>query len=395
MTRSGFLHEGGSQPPPHSRGLRFSTNRRRAVRLGCALAPGLLAAWCVLAWSGQTPAQERDAWHGHKSTVCCLVLSPDGTILASGSHDRTVRVWDMKTGKKLQTLEGHSNFVMAVAFSPDGMTLAAAESDRDVKLWAVDGWKERATLKCSPGGVTCLAYSHDGKTLAVAGWEPRGEKAAGVFTLWDVASGKARATLKGHDRYASAMAFSPDDQTLVTGGADGVVKLWDVQAGKERLSLQVDADRVAAVAFAPDGKTLATAGPAGLEVPTPRSRRKVAAVRLWDPATGKERLNFVPQDQKRANCLRYSPDGTLLAVGEGRFVELWDVAGYKSRAVLGKQDGDTTSSKTLPTAPMLLAMLGKHDGEITALTFSKDGKTLFTGDAVGVIKVWDVPEGDK
>src|SRR5262249_11125230 len=164
--------------PRPSRGPKApSAHRRRAVRLARALAPGLLAAWCVLVWNGPTPAQERDAWHGHKSMVCCLALSPDGTILASGSHARTVRVLDVKTGKKLQTLEGHSNFVMAVAFSPDGMTLATAESDRDVKLWAVDGWKERATLKCSPGGVTCLAYTQDGNTLAVAGWEPRGAKA--------------------------------------------------------------------------------------------------------------------------------------------------------------------------------------------------------------------------
>jgi WD40 repeat protein len=89
--------------------------------------------------------------------------------------DRTIKLWDVKTGKELATLKGHTSYLLIIAFSPDGKTLASGGGEHEIKLWDMETGKERATLKGHTGGVHSVVYSPDGKMLASASWE-----------LWDV-----------------------------------------------------------------------------------------------------------------------------------------------------------------------------------------------------------------
>ena len=97
--------------------------------------------------SAQEPKLRDTLNGGHSDAVLSVAFSPDGKTLASGSWDKTIKLWDVKTGKELATLNGHTETVMFVAFSPDGKTLASASWDKTIKLWDVATSKERATLK--------------------------------------------------------------------------------------------------------------------------------------------------------------------------------------------------------------------------------------------------------
>ena len=90
----------------------------------------------IYLWDTQSGAV-RQTLKGHSAFVCAVAFAPDGKILASASHDTTVRLWDTQSGAVRQTLKGHSDFVYAVAFAPDGKILASASHDKTVRLWYI------------------------------------------------------------------------------------------------------------------------------------------------------------------------------------------------------------------------------------------------------------------
>jgi WD40 repeat protein len=129
--------------------------------------------------------------------------------------------------KLRDTLQGHKDVVLSVAFSPDSKTLASSGQDKTIKLWDVATGKAKDTLMGHTGTVGCLAYSRDGKTLASGSFDK-------TIKLWDVATSKEGDTLKGHTNRVLALAYSRDGKMLASGGDDYTIKLWDVVAVRKR-----------------------------------------------------------------------------------------------------------------------------------------------------------------
>ncbi|WP_084763412.1 NACHT and WD repeat domain-containing protein, partial [[Scytonema hofmanni] UTEX B 1581] len=250
--------------------------------------------------------KERNRLQGHSELVISVAFSPDGKTLASGSADKTIKLWDVATGKISQTLTGHSKWVNSVAFSPDGKTLASGSADKTIKLWDVATGKLSQTLTGHSDGVYSVAFSPDGKTLASGS----GDK---TIKLWDVATGKPSQTLTGHRDKVISVAFSPDGKTLASGSYDDTIKLWDMATGKPSQTLTGHRDKVNSVAFSPDGKTLASGSPD-------------KTIKLWDVATGKLSQTLTG-DSDEVSSVAFSPDGKTLASGSAdKTIKLWDVA---------------------------------------------------------------------
>ena len=162
---------------------------------------------------------------GHRAGVETLAFNPDGTIIASGSRDSAVVLWDAATGDFLDAFFGHSGHVLTVTFNPEGTVLASAGWDNTIRLWDVAAGEEMTTIQASDYGIESIiesvAFSRDGKILAAGGW-------GNAIGLWDVATGEHIETFTGHSDRVESVAFNADGTVLASGSRDGTVLLWDI-----------------------------------------------------------------------------------------------------------------------------------------------------------------------
>ena len=158
---------------------------------------------------------------GHTAQVLAVAFSPDGRSALSGSGDRTLKLWDVATGRELSTLAGHTAAVTSVAFSPDGGSVLSGSADESLKLWDVATGKEIRTFTGHTERVMSVAISPDGRSVLSGSDDMR-------LKLWDVATGKEIHSFTGHADSVGSVVFSPDGRSALSGSHDMSLKLWNL-----------------------------------------------------------------------------------------------------------------------------------------------------------------------
>jgi WD40 repeat protein/serine/threonine protein kinase len=301
----------------------------------------------LAAWSRDVPSLHR-VFVGHCDRVFAVAYSPDGKTIATGSGDKTARLWDAATGQPLgQPLE-HRGTVFALAISPDGRWLLTGCEDFTAQLWDMaNGMRIGSPLK-HQNRVLAVAFSPDGKQVLTGSHDKTAQ-------LWESATGQRLATFP-HPDIVRSVAFSPDGRTILTGCDDQMARLWDV-SDAELVGLPFQhIHRVHAAVFSPDGTRILT----GCNDDT---------AQVWDAATG-QRLGPPLRHNNWVMAVAFSPDGrTVLTGSVDNTVQLWETA-------TGRPFG----------LPLL------HQDEVRAVAFSPDGNSVLTGCWDGMARLWDLSD---
>ncbi len=272
-------------------------------------------------WDVST-GRETKTLTAHEGPIFCAAISTDGRYIVSGGEDTTLRIWDFPAGREVGKLSGHRKAIHSVAFSPDGTRIVSGSTDGTAKVWDRATEKELLSLAGPSDGVLCVALSPDGTRVAAGGVEVGAE-----IRLWDASTGKNLRTLSGHTAAVRAILFTPDGKRLVSGAGDATIRIWDAASGEEVMTLFGHKDYVEPLAISPDGTRIVSSGRDG-------------TTKVWDTATGAEVMTLTQQ----SSCIAFSPDGTMIAGGEGP--QDGDITLWKSglRSAAGAADDSRASS---------------------------------------------------
>ena len=332
---------------------------------------------------------------GHANRVRTVNFSPGGKLIVSGSEDQTVRLWDVESGECVKILSGHTNRVRAAGFSPDSNWLVSGGDDQALLIWDVKTGRCLNTLRGHTNRINAVGISPDGKLIA-SGSEDQ------TIGIWDAKTGKNLTYLSSTTRQIYSVGFSPDSSRIITGNEDQAIQIWDVKTGQPLKALQGHKKRVRSVDFSPDGKMLV-------------SGSDDQSVRLWDVESG-QCLKVFYGHMQRVRAVAYGVDGKSIVSGSAdQTVRLWDVEtgqclkmlqGYGNRiysVAFSPDDKSIVSSsddrlirlwdiENIKESKLLKSLQG-HNGRIYSVAFSLDGKSLVSGSDDQSVGIWDVASG--
>lgn len=276
-----------------------------------------------------------------------VAVNGDGSLIATGSVDRLVRVYDGLNGDLLHALQRHTSGVATVAMAAGGSRLASGGVDRTVQLWDPRTGERIGGQRIS-AEPSQLVFSPDGNRFAGVGYY------SAVGHIWEAGGGGPLGEIGGHNTRLRSVTWSPDGRWIVSGDGDGVVVLHDADSGEVIFTLNAVTDAAEAVAISPDGSQLAVGSGRGV-------------IALYDTGTQTLTASWGAHSGQ-VTSLTYTPDGSLLiSAGLDEVIRFWDAPDAQ-----GTYTGATVQD-------IRLAAYGGHGAPVRSIAISRDGSSLVSG----------------
>ena len=304
-------------------------------------------------------------FRGHEQSVVGVAVSNDGKMLATGSADSKIILWNTEDGKEIKKIEGHLSQVTTLDFSPDGKWLVSGSTDKTLRLWDVSTGEELRNYNNEfSRGIYQVKFSPNGKKLGVVSWELSPGNTfpvLGFAKVLDVNTGKVLNRFDPDAHPVSAVDFSSDSKYLMTGSWGMFLDYFDLSSSKKQWNYDLNNlgyyAAIQSADISPNNKKILTAG-------------KDSRVRIYNATDGKLLSQIEPNVGHNAivNAARFSPDGSMFATaGDDGLLMVWE----------------TSSMKRLFT-------FRGHDGPINQLAWHPDGKRIYTSSFDHTVRMWNI-----
>ncbi len=291
--------------------------------------------------------QEYNHLDAHLDIVTCITIQVNDRLIASGSSDRTIKIWDNK-GNLLQTLVGHTNWITSLSFSNDGKYLASASRDGTIRLWKMDHSKKFyldnpiQIIKDHQAPVLAVRFSPTSAIFASCGEDAK-------VRLWRNDGVPFNTFGSGHHKWITCLCFSPDGERIVTGSADRTLIIWNIDGTLIR-TIKAHDSFIEDVDISPSGRLIASAA---------RGRD----IKIWNMEGSL--LAILEGHSDKVLGVRFHPHGQSLAsISSDRTIRMWDIKGNLLKTFYG------------------------HKGAIHSITFNSTGQKMLTGSQDTTIKFW-------
>lgn len=290
---------------------------------------------------------------GHGDQISRIAWSPDGDLIASGSNDRTIKIWSLGSGNCIETFPSPYSTITNLTWSSDGSLLAASSIYEDVYLMSSRTGMFHGKLTGHTGWVTSMAWSPDGVALATT-------CADEIVRIWIAANCMALKTLKGHRNLIRCIAWSPKNTFIATASSFGNVRLWDAKTWEHVHLLSGHSNSVNCMTWAPNGTTLVSSSADG-------------TIRIWD-VEKRDCVKVLEGLQNNISTLSFSYNGNIFAsMDEKGIINIWDCNTWKilesfEERSLGKVRGGLVFNPKKP----VFNTISEKKGEIHVYDFAPD-----------------------